>query len=140
MQRDYPISTTLLQTAILDTVRVFDEYCLDANVYKNYTYRIREPKKHIYYLYKVYETVTGSLLDITAQNAKGNITEYAAMELENIFLEKLDKIVNKEIVLSPEQVKKDVYKSAGGVLGVVQLIIIILIGFIIFVGFKGCRI
>ena len=138
MKRNYFITTTLLQNSIFDTIRYFDEYSLDHQVYENNTYKINVSKKNICYFYQVFKTDSGSKLLMKVQNPKAGITQFEAVYLENIFVNNLDKIVNKEIIVTADIAKKDVYKSASRGLRAIKLLLLFVAGFGLFVILKGC--
>jgi hypothetical protein len=139
MKRNYCITTTLLQNAIFDTIRFFEEYSLDDKVYENNTYRIKVAKKNICYFYQILKTDSGSRLLMKVQNPKVGMTQFEAVYLENIFINNLDKIINKEIIVTEGIAKKDVYRSAGSRgLRIIKLLLLFIAGFGLFVILKGC--
>src|SRR5450432_191610 len=112
MTKEYTISDKHLQTSIFNTIRVINEYRLDRRVYVNNTYKILVPANGIFYQYQVFKTETGSQLKIFAGFTNGTkITEPNAIAWINLFLSNLDSVVSGQVVLTPEVINGDVYKS-----------------------------
>ncbi|HSZ33220.1 MAG TPA: hypothetical protein VK772_07910 [Puia sp.] len=126
MTIEYTITDKHLQTSILNTIRVINEYRLDKKKYLNNTYKILIPSKGIFYQYQVFKKETGSQLKIYAGFTKGTkITETNAVAWINLFLTNLDSVISGQVVLTPEMINKDVYKSSQFAFGLLQLIILI---------------
>lgn len=125
MRKDYAFTPQQLNDYIQDTVRVFDEYRLDKKIYANSTYKILAPTKGIFIQYQFFTTETGCQLSIAVGALSGKITEQNALAWANVFINQVDKIINRQILLTPEIANRDVYKSGQTTTGVIKLISLI---------------
>lgn len=120
MKKSYNLTIQQLHDHIQNMIRVYNEYKLDRKLQPGNTYRVFGPG--YFFLYQLFTTPDGCQIKVTVGKAMGKIKEEEAVNLANIFLTRLDQIVNGQIVLTADIVNRDVYKSGQALLSVVNLV------------------
>lgn len=125
MKKDYPLSPQQVHDAIQNTIRVFNEYKLDRKIYENNIYKIHSIGGEIYQ-YQLFVTPNGTQLKMQVLSRTYKMTEERAVPLVTQFISRLDQVISGQIILTPDTVNKDVYKTDQTALGMLSLTRIVL--------------
>lgn len=131
----FNINSALLQYHIENTIRVFKDYRLDKKIPQDGWLRVWSGIT--YYDYTMQPTDEGTELQIVAGRAATKISEDQSNQHAFDFLNNLNKIVAKEIVITPEIANVDPYKTVSSGQALVQIISLIIALIAIFYGIKA---
>ena len=143
MRIDYTLTPDQLIDAIHNTIRIFDKYGLSKKTDKEGRFRITDRSWSGNYLFYVVETDSGCQLSLEAKKIVGKpLTFGEQQQKEEEFLKNLYKVIDKEILITPEIAGTDIYKDkkrSRVMLSIVSLIAVIVLIIIILKAYKGSK-
>lgn len=120
MKKIYALTPQELHNAVQNVIRIFDDYSLDRKKPDATTYRILSGGK--FYLLKYFNAAGGTELKITVGKTFGKITEAEAVPLVSTFFSRIDQVVNRQIIMTPDVANKDVFKSGQGAIALLTIV------------------
>jgi hypothetical protein len=116
VQKNYHYQSTEIQSGIENVARVFKGYKLQEKLTaENFN---RCWNELIYHDYKISGDENGSVLSVKSGKAGKKLSESESDHNSEVFVSQLNKILNKEIVITPEIANVNPYKpvSSGNLL------------------------
>ncbi len=107
---EYTLTPDQLSNAVENTIRVFDQYRLRRKTDKQERRLIIDRGWNGMFNYFITETPGGSQLTLEALTTKAASGDELA-GYERSFLKNVYKIIDKEIAITPEIARRDIYKS-----------------------------
>jgi hypothetical protein len=130
----YNLTPAELQAQIENTIRVFKEYKLSSKVITEGWLRVWDAGK--FYDYTTINENGKCELQVTAGRVGRKISEAESDQLAMLFVNNINKIVSKEIVITPEIANVDPYKPVDPWQVALQIIGLIVAAIAIFYGSK----
>lgn len=125
MKRDFPGQTPQqLHSAVQNTIRVFNEYSLDKKSPVDGLFIVHSTEAlSLYYQLQYFNIDGGTQLSVKAGKGPGvDLNSDLAGPMIEGFLDRLDQVNTGKIVLTPDVVNRDVYKSGQTASGIVWLL------------------
>jgi hypothetical protein len=139
MDVQYNLPPDKLLDAIHNTIRVFKHYSILKRTNRDGRSIIMDASWFGRFYFYIIETEGGSQLSIEAGKTIGkNISPEELESHEKTFIKNIEKIIDKEIVITPEIANTDIYKDKQKASGLTSLILLISALIMVFVGFKAC--
>jgi hypothetical protein len=128
---DLNYSTEYVNDSIIDTIRVINTYKLDKKQVNGYN-RIWDGLCYIDFLTE-FADEQRTELHLTGNKIGGRLTEREESQLLQKFIDNLERILRKEVVISAELLNVDPYKPVDGGMAFLDLIkLIVAIGVILY--------
>jgi hypothetical protein len=137
MKIDLTTSPDQLNDAIQNTIRVFDNYSLSKKTDQDGRLIIRDSEWSGSYYYFITEDGSGSQLNVEARSTGKSLSAKELSAHEEAFIKNVLKIIDKEIAITPEIARVDIYKKKGAP-GPVTIIYIIILIIVIIIVIKSC--
>jgi hypothetical protein len=138
MQIDLSISPDQLNDAIQNTIRVFNNYRFTKKTDRDGRLIIQDSEWSGSYYYFITEYGSGSQLSVEAKKEGKPLTIKEQSDHEEAFIKNVLKIIEKEIILSPEITKVDIYKNKRRPPGMITILYILIAFVLIIIGYKSC--
>jgi hypothetical protein len=137
MKIDLTTTPDQLNDAIQNTIRVFDNYSFSKKTDQDGRLIIRDSEWSGSYYYFITEDGSGSQLNVEARSTGKSLSAKELIAHEEGFIKNVLKIIDKEIAITPEIARVDIYKKKRAP-GPVTFIYIIIVIVIIIIVIKSC--
>lgn len=113
-----------LHNSVQNTIRIFNEYRLDKKSPENGVFTVHSTEGgSIFFHLQYFDIEGGTQLNVSAGKPVWNkIGDNTIVPLVESFFDRLDQVNSGKIVLTPDVVNRDVYKSGQAVSGAIWLI------------------
>ena len=135
---EYSLAPELLNDEIHNTIKIFNNYTLNKKTDRQGRFTILDTSWFGSYAYSINEVDNGWKLSLEASKVGKKLSVEELHSKEELFLKNLDKVIKREILITPEIANTDVYKGArdrNGILGLLKVGVAL---FMILYGLKTC--
>jgi hypothetical protein len=138
MRIDLTITPDQLNDAVQNTIRFFDNYRFSKKTDQDGRLIVYDSEWSGTYYYFITEDGSGSQLSVEAKKTEKPLGLKEQSAYEEIFIKNILKIIDKEIVITPEIARRDIYKKNRKAPGPITIIYILIIVVVIVIGMKSC--